>query len=235
LSILSQTQDRGALGYMPASRSDRRRAFRAARRHSAFVRLLRVGLPVAAVLGVIAMIGMASVLDPLRALAKLPINISGLVVSGTKITMQQPRFAGFTQDARPYLVTAEKAAQDVTNPDRIELDQIRATMDLKDSGAFELLAQSGIFENKTDTLTLLHRIVINSPAYQASLSEAVINVRSGHVLSEKPVEVTMLQGTLIANRLEVLNSGEIIRFDNGVTMELTPAAGAGNYADAGSR
>jgi lipopolysaccharide export system protein LptC len=220
---------------MPASRSDSLRAFRAARRHSAFVRLLRVGLPIGAVVSVAAMIGMASMLDPLRALAKLPINIGGLVISGTTITMQQPRFAGFTQDARPYVVTAEKAAQDVTNPDRIKLDQIRATMDLKDSGAFELLAHSGIFENKADTLTLLQRIVINSSDYHASLSEAVINVRSGHIVSEKPVEVTMTQGTLKANRLEILNSGEIIRFDNGVTMELTPAAGAGAYADAGPR
>jgi lipopolysaccharide export system protein LptC len=234
LSILSQTQDRGALVYMPASRSDSRRAFRAARRHSAFVRVLRVGLPIGAVVGVAAMVGMASILDPLRVLAKLPINIGGLVVSGTTITMQQPRFAGFTQDARPYVVTAEKAAQDVTNPDRIELDQIRATIDLKDSGAFELLAHSGIFENKADTLTLLQRIVINSSDYHASLSEAVINVRSGHIVSEKPVEVTMMQGTLKANRLEMLNSGEVIRFDRGVTMDLTPAP-ADNNAHAGPR
>ena len=39
-----------------------------------------------------------------------------------------------------------------------------------------------------------------------------------HVLSEKPVEVKMLQGTISANRLEVTASGEVIRFDRGVTV-----------------
>ena len=155
-------------------------------------------------------------------LARLPINIGGLVVSGTTITMQQPRFAGFTQDARPYVVMAEQAAQDLTDPDRVKLDRIRATMELKDSGSFELLARSGLFERKAEMLTLQQSIVINSPDYRASLSEAVIDVRSGHVVSEKPVEVSMIQGTLKANRLEILNSGEVIRFDQGVTMELAP-------------
>jgi len=227
LSTLSETEGRGTLAFRARSRRDSERAFRAARRHSALVRLLRVALPLGAILGVAIMVGMATVLDPLRALAKLPLNIGGLVVSGTTITMQQPRFAGFTQDARPYLVTAEHAAQDLTDPDRIKLDQIRATMDLKDGGNFELLAHSGVFERKAETLTLMQRIVINSSAYRASLSEAVINVRSGHVVSEKPVELSMVQGTLKANRLEIVNSGEIIRFDQGVTMELTPEGAEG--------
>jgi lipopolysaccharide export system protein LptC len=73
----------------------------------------------------------------------------------------------------------------------------------------------------------MQRIVINSSAYRASLSEAVINVRSGHVVSEKPVELSMVQGTLKANRLEIVNSGEIIRFDQGVTMELMPEGAEG--------
>jgi lipopolysaccharide export system protein LptC len=222
LSTLSHTDGREAFAYRVRSRSDSERAFRAARRHSALVRVLRVALPVGAIFGAAVIVGMATVLDPLRALAKLPLNIGGLVVSGTTIVMQQPRFAGFTQDARPYLVTAEHAAQDLTDPDRIKLDQIRATVDLKDSGNIELLAHSGVFERKAETLTLMQRIMITSSAYRASLTEAVINVRNGHVVSDKPVEVSMIQGTLKANRLEILNSGEIIRFDMGVVMDLTP-------------
>ena len=220
LTILSQTDERGTLAYTGRNRSENQRVFRAARRHSRFVRVLRVALPVGVVLSVAGIILAATVLDPLRALARLPINLGGLVVSGTRIMMQQPRFAGFTQDAHPYVITAHQAAQDVTNPDRIELDQIRATMDLKDSGTFELLAQSGVYETKADRLTLLQQIMINSSAYQASLSEAVIDVRSGHIVSEKPLEVTMLQGRLNANRLEIINSGEIVRFEQGVTMVL---------------
>jgi lipopolysaccharide export system protein LptC len=38
------------------------------------------------------------------------------------------------------------------------------------------------------------------------------------------VEVKMLQGTLNANRLEVTDTGALIRFDGGVNMMLTPEA-----------
>jgi len=192
------------------------------------VRLLRVAIPGSVLVGVLAIFVAVKVLDPLRELMKLPLNVGGLVISGSKITMQQPRLAGFTSDSRPYVVTARAAAQDVTKPDQLELDEIRATLDMKDSGTVELLAHSGIFETKSDRLTLLRSIQINSANYQARLSEAVINVRSGHVVSEKPVEITMMKGTINANRFELINSGELIRFDQGVTMVLTMDTGAPN-------
>ena len=48
----------------------------------------------------------------------------------------------------------------------------------------------------------------------------MIDIRKGNVVSEKPVEVKMLQGTLNANRLEIVDSGDLVRFDGGVTMTL---------------
>jgi lipopolysaccharide export system protein LptC len=219
---VSHTDDYGARGYTAMSRRSDARVFRAAMRHSRLVRLLRVAIPGAAVLGVVGVFLAATVLDPLRALARLPVDIGGLVVSGTKITTQGPRLAGFTQDRRPYVVTARKASQDVTKPDTLELQDLRATIEMKDSGAFELTAQVGVFEMKADRLTLQQNIVVNSASYQARLSEAVVNVRTSHMVSEKPVEVTMQQGTINANRLEVSNSGEVVRFEGGVTMVLTP-------------
>jgi lipopolysaccharide export system protein LptC len=205
--------------------------FRAAMRHSRFVRVLRIGIPVGVLISIVAVVAAMTVLDPLRALARLPVNIGGLVVSGTKITMQQPRLTGFTQDARPYVVTARTAAQDVTKPDLLELEDIRATVESKDRGSFEVLATSGLMETKGDKLTLQQHVVVNSTNYQAVLTEAVINTKTGHLVSEQPVEVKMTQGTVNANRLEVFNSGEIIRFENGVDVFLdraqTPApAGA---------
>ena len=83
------------------SRGDGERAFRAARRHSRMVRVLRVALPAAVVLVTLAVV-LVTYFNPLRMLGKLPIDIGNLVVSGTKITMEQPRLAGFTRDARAY-------------------------------------------------------------------------------------------------------------------------------------
>jgi lipopolysaccharide export system protein LptC len=160
-------------------------------------------------------------LDPLRALARLPIDLGAVVVSGTKITMQQPRMVGFTRDGRSYAVTARAAAQDLTNPDMLELQDISATMEMQDKGTIQVVARSGLYDTKSEKLTLQQNILVTSASYEGRLTEAVIEVRKGNVVSEKPVELKMSQGTVNANRLEVVNSGEVIRFEGNVTMVLT--------------
>jgi lipopolysaccharide export system protein LptC len=182
------------------------------------VRTLRIGLPLTVVIGAAATFVAVSVLDPLKALVKLPVDISGLVISGTKITMQAPRLVGYTRDNRPYSLTARAAAQDVTKPDMLELQDIRATMEMQGNGAFHLVADTGLYDSKADKLMLRKNIVVTSANYQGNLSEAYIEVKKGYILSEKPVEVQMQQGTVNANRLEVEDSGEVIRFSRGVTM-----------------
>jgi lipopolysaccharide export system protein LptC len=222
LTTVSHTDARATPGFVVTGRSDGPRAFRRARRHSRLVRILRVAIPAGIVLSILGVIGVATVLDPLRALAKLPIDLAGLVVSGTKITMQQPRLAGYTNESRPYLVTARTAAQDITKPDVLELQDLRATLEMKDAAQIELKAKSGIYQTKADTLTLQEQILITSATYEGVLTEAVINVRTGHAVSEKPVELKMPQGQLNANRMEIFNSGDVIRFENGITLVLTP-------------
>jgi lipopolysaccharide export system protein LptC len=217
VTTVSQIHGRGLRAYQATGRIDGERMFRAALRHSRFVRALRVTIPVGLVVGGAAAIVVATWLDPLRALARLPVNLGGLVVSGTKITMQAPRLAGFTRDQRSYVVVARAAAQDVTNPDLLELQDINATMEVQD-GQFKVVARAGLYNNKTEMLTLQQNIVVTSSAYEAYLSEALVNVRTSHIISERPVEVKMQQGTINANRLEVL--GDVIRFERGVDMLL---------------
>ena len=218
---VSQVDDGASHLHGARERAKDVRVFRAALRHSRFVRFLRIGIPAFVVVGALFVVLSVYVLDPLRHLAKLP-SIGGLVVSGTSITMQQPRMAGYTQDRRPYVVTARAATQDVTKPETFQLLDLNATMEFKDAGKLVLTARTGLFESKLDRLTLQDDILVNSDNYQAKLSEAVVNVRTNHMVSEHPVEVVMRQGTINANRLEVTNSGEVIRFDGGVTMVLVP-------------
>jgi lipopolysaccharide export system protein LptC len=218
---VSQVDDSASRAYASRERAKDVRVFRAALRHSRLVRFLRIGIPVFVVVGALIVVLSVYVLDPLGRLKKLP-SIGGLVVSGTSITMQQPRMAGYTQDRRPYVVTARAATQDVTKPDVATLQDLRATLEFKDAGKVELTARSGLFESRLDRLTLQDDILVNSANYQAKLSEAVVNVRTNNMVSEHPVEVIMRQGTINANRLEVTNSGEVIRFEGGVTMVLVP-------------
>ena len=111
------------------------RVFRAARRHSRRVRTLRIAIPAAVVAVVLGGFAFSVVIKPLRYLSKLPVDLSSLVVSGTKIMMQQPRLAGFTRDNRRYNLTAQAAGQDVTKPDLVELHGIHVNGGHRSAGA----------------------------------------------------------------------------------------------------
>jgi lipopolysaccharide export system protein LptC len=233
LTVL-QLDHSGTHAYTAGRRNDGGRRFRKAMRHSRLVRLLRVGLPLGIAVGGIAAFVVMTWLDPLRALARLPIDLGGLVISGTKITMQQPRMVGFTKDSRSYVVNARAAAQDLANPDTLELQDITATMEMQDKSVFKMVARSGLYDTKAERLTLQQNILVTSSNYEGRLTEAVVEVRKGNVVSEKPVEVKMSQGNVTANRLEVINSGEVIRFEGNVIMVLTPDDTSGK-SDGGQR
>jgi len=206
--------------YWSMSRNDADRAFRSARRHSRTVRILRIAVPAGVGLALV-IVMLITYLNPLRMLAKLPINLDNLVVSGTKVTMEQPRLSGFTSDARAYELTADTAAQDMTKPDIVELRNIRAKVEMQDKSSMELRAITGVYDAKGEMLKLDRNIEINSSTgYQGRLREALIDIRKGNVVSEQPVEVKMLQGTLNANRLDILDSGDLVRFHGGVVMDM---------------
>jgi len=86
-----------------------------------------------------------------------------------------------------------------------------------------LTALTGLYDSKGETLRLDRDIRLNASGYQAKLSEAMVDIRKGNVVSEHPVEVKMLQGILNANRLDIVDSGAVIRFHGGVVMDMTLA------------
>ena len=159
--IAARTDPQTARAYWTMSRGDSERAFRAARRHSRVVRILRVAVPIAVVLGVV-VVFVITYFNPLRMLGKLPIDIGDLVVSGTKITMEQPRLSGFTRDERAYELSADAAKQDLTKPDMIELRNIHAKVQMQDKSTMEMSAAAGIYDSKAETLKLDQNIVLTS-------------------------------------------------------------------------
>jgi lipopolysaccharide export system protein LptC len=227
LTPLSGTAVPRSQGWTTSSRTDFDQAFRSAARHSGRVRLLRIAVPCAVVLAV-TVFGLAAWFNPLR-LIKLP-NVAGtLGISGTRITMELPRLSGFTRDSRAYQLTARTADQDITRPDHIELRSIEAKVEMQDKSTVEMSAATGLYNTKADTVLLSEDVRLKSSSgYAARLTEALIDMHSGHVTSQQPVEVKLLNGVLNAQGLEVIDSGNLIRFDGGVEMDMQLGNGAPN-------
>jgi lipopolysaccharide export system protein LptC len=207
-----------AAGIPAASRGDHRELiYRNALRHSRQVRWLRVVL-----VAVVAASLLAVLIDdylPIGGL-RLPGEIGKLVITGNKITMQQPHLTGYTADARPYEFTATSARQDINKPDLVELKQIRAKIEMADKSTVSLSADAGIYDMKADMLTLDTNIhLVSSTGYEARLRRAVVDMGKGSVVSDTPVWVKLLDGDLNAKRLEIVDKGDVVHFTD-VTMVL---------------
>jgi lipopolysaccharide export system protein LptC len=134
--------------------------------------------------------------------------------------MEKPRLSGFTHDSRAYELSAEAAKQDLTKPDFVELQNLHAKVQMQDNSTMLMSAAKGLYDAKTETLKLEKDILLSINQYEGRLSEATVDIRKGNVVSNEPVQLKMLQGQLDANHLEVLDSGDVVRFTEGVTLVL---------------
>jgi lipopolysaccharide export system protein LptC len=195
--------------------------FAVAARHSRMVRILRVAVPAVVGLSMAAILAV-SIFNPFRMLLpKLPLDMGNLVVSGTKITMETPHLAGFSTDQRPYELWAKTATQDITDPDHVELNKLRAKVLMEDQSTVTLDALTGLFNTK-DQLLDLHKDIFlqSSTGYEARLTQAFVDIGKSAISSEEPVDVKLLNGTLRSDRLRITNGGELVRFEGNVVMNL---------------
>ena len=180
--------------------------------------MTRIGLPIAVVIG-LAAVGAATYFKPMQVFDKMP-SVSGkMAVQGSKITMELPRIAGFTRDKRSYELNAETAVQDITSPDIVELQNLRARLEMQDKDVVNITANSGTYSTKADNIVLRDQVIVTSQqGYKAVLREAAIEMKKGNVVSEHPVDITLPNGWLKSNRMEIVDSGALVRFDRGVVL-----------------
>jgi len=195
--------------------------FAVAARHSRLVRFLRIAVPAAVGLS-LASIVLVSVFNPFRMLLpKLPVDMSNLVVSGTKVTMESPHLAGYSQDQRPYEVWANTAVQDVTDPDHVELHTLRGKMLMQDQSTVTLEAVNGLMDTKQQLLNLHKDIYVQTSAgYEAWLSQAFVDMNKNTVTSDEHVDVKWADGKISADTMKITNGGETVRFDGHVVMNI---------------
>jgi lipopolysaccharide export system protein LptC len=209
--------------------------FAVAARHSRMVRILRIAVPAAVILSLAAIV-LVSVFNPFRMLLpKLPVDMSNLVISGTKITMESPHMAGYSQDQRPYEVWANTATQDVTDPDHVELHTLRGKVLMQDQSTVTLEAVRGLMDTKQQLLDLHKDIYVQTTAgYEAWLSQAFVDMNKGTVTSDEHVDVKWADGKISADTMKVTGGGEVVRFDGHVVMnidKLPPPADAEPVAE----
>lgn len=213
------------------ARAGRSRAYAAATRHSTRVRVFKRLIPVGAAAAVVVVIGVALV-DPSGRMGGL--SLGPVSLSGTKITMENPRLTGFRNDTRPYEVTATAASQDVRKPNVVELKEMRGRLAMDDAGTTARLeAATGVFDTQKEQLELRDAIRVRTDGGQQILMRsASVDFKAGTVLSREPVAVSFPGGTIDADTLRVTEGGKVIVFEGRVRTVLQGTEG-GAWAPGG--
>lgn len=200
--------------------ADTDRQFARARQHTWLVRTLRIILPFTAV-GVVGLYFASAMisLDVVENLARLPVPI----INAENVTMDNPRYEGFTKDGGSYVVRARTARQDFKATELIHLNEISGEMLDARKVKTEMTAARGIFHTKTNKLDLLDGIEISSSdGMAARLKEASILTKRGIILSKSRSLVKVRQGEVSSDQLMIWQKQRKATFAGNVQTRLTP-------------
>ena len=194
--------------------TERSRAFRAAGRHSSRVVFLRRSIFVSAVGGLAGLIWF-SLFNPFA--APVPnVTIKGTNLDGTRVTMEQPRLAGYRKDGRPYEVNADSGVQDIRRPNLIELNMLDAKIGMSDQSTLRVVSDAGVYDSLRESMDFTRPVRIKSASYDIDMKSAKMDFKAGTVATEQDVKVVLSAGEILAERMNILDNGQNIVFEGKV-------------------
>lgn len=191
----------------------RQLSLRQARQRSDLVRLLRMLFTTVAAISAGVMVGFLaySALNGSRAVPIPPHE--NLVV------MQNPRFTGRDKSGQPYVITADSATRNLSNPSLVEL--VNPAMEDVVSGTVR--APRGVFDQEAQRLELFENVVMTDNSGNRFVStHARMNVQENKIVGLQPLEGDGPTGKIRADSYEIRDGGDIIIFTGNVWTELEP-------------
>jgi lipopolysaccharide export system protein LptC len=205
--------------------SDRTKAFRDAKRHSALVGLLRIALPVLT-LGIAALYFIPE---------KITVEVDGgeasidaVEIADGGLKMINPRINGVHEKHGIYDIRAVDATQQIQNTELITLNAISAVLTSRQEEKTTLTAPSGVFHSKKEELTFTEGVVIGGDAgLSGKLKTATAFLESNKLISSDPVEFSFHSSTIKADSMTLFSSEKRVIFEGGVKVHLerVPAKG----------
>ena len=152
-----------------------------------------------------------------------PIFANAEIDGADVMLMHNPRYVGRTRDAEPYELTAASAYVDPEKPSLIHLEQLAAELTPASRRDLRLVALTGLYNRAADKLDLDGDIALTtSDGYRVETQRARINLQAGRVVGNQPVEGWGPTGTLSADRFEIRDGGQLLRFEGRVKVTLPP-------------
>jgi lipopolysaccharide export system protein LptC len=199
-------------------------------RYSRFVRAMRVALPVGALALLALLLAWPRLHGPEGDIIAPAADSVDLERDG-RVRLDHPRYVGAGSGARGFSVEAEAARVDPNSPRRIELERMRAELPADDARDIAVEAGRAVFDRDSGILDLEGGIdVVTEDGYRLHTQAAKVAIDAGLLRTLAPVEGSGPKGELVADRLEVSERGDVLRFSGNVRARLPVAAEAGPAA-----
>ena len=196
-------------------------AYIAARRHSVTVRRLKILLPLLALIISLSFIAVSVV----RTFLPDNLQIESAHIENGKIVMERPAVSGRNRDGINYSMRADRALQDIKNPNLITLETITAAVPLNEKTIARVVAESGIFDRSADQLNMTAPFTIKlSSGMEAHFQSAYLDIKGGEMTTDKPVSIKAKEASIVANSLNITDKGHTVTFSGSVRVNVDPAA-----------
>lgn len=188
----------------------RARNVRGGRGHSILVGILKLLLPLLAIVLIGLVIMWPTIEDQVEA-GPTP-DTPEFQASG-EAQIINPRFTGLDDEGRPFEIEGDLAYQDINNPELIDLDNLRGTITLSEGDTARVEAQYGHFD-RTKGRVELHGDVVVSHNQGAVFrtDEIMVDINTNQVWGNQPVEAASDEATVTAAGFEVQDGGATIIF-----------------------
>ena len=197
------------------------RALARARRHSRNVRVMRAALPVTAVLGIGAFVALAWV----RGMVPDGLAVEGIRVEGGELVMENPSLRGFDERDQPYSIDAERATQNVADPDRFRLTEVVADIPLPDGRRVQVLSAGGEYDRGGGRLSIPEPFtVMVDDGTIGQFDGGTVDVEGGAMESLGAVDIRNPDARIEADAMRVEREGRTATFTGNVRVTIEPGS-----------
>jgi lipopolysaccharide export system protein LptC len=188
--------------------------------HSVRVRRLKIILPVAAM--IISLIFIA--VSVIRTYLPENLKIEGAKIENGKVVMEKPAIAGRNADGINYSMLAERALQDIKNPNLITLENIKAAVPVNDELIARVEATTADFDRSSDKLNLTTPFtILLSNGITAKFQTGKVDIKGGKLETDSPVSIEKEGASVVAHSLKMTDKGRVIAFEGNVRMNVDPS------------
>lgn len=139
----------------------------------------------------------------------------------TGLSVLRPRLVGIDKKDQPFVVTADTATQESQDNPAILLENPVADLTLK-AGSWVVLSSRTAEVNEQNSRAVFYTNVtlLHDDGYEVRGDEIVVNTKTGHVQSRRPVTVKGPMGQIDAKGFELNENGALLTFTGPAHMTL---------------